>query len=86
MEGPSGARKQGGGVFIAKVRDLEAANHDLRRKLDQTSTRLESSLDESRKLRANNCMLECHAEISMSTTRQQREELDRLRGGISEAV
>ncbi|KAJ5981111.1 hypothetical protein N7481_008409 [Penicillium waksmanii] len=63
MEGPLGAREQGGGSFTAKISELgPAANHDLRRELDQTSMRLGSSLDESGKLRAKNCMLEREVE------------------------
>lgn len=47
---------------------------------------VESSLDEGGKLRAKNCTLEREAETIMSTMRQQREELEHLRGGISQAM
>ncbi|CAI7605678.1 unnamed protein product [Penicillium manginii] len=69
MEGPLRAREQGGGSFTAKISELgPAANHDLRRELDQTSMRLGSSLDKSGKLRAKNCMLERGVETRLVST------------------
>ncbi|CAI7615153.1 unnamed protein product [Penicillium pancosmium] len=82
----SGAASKEEGSFTAKIRELEATNRDLRGELDQTSTRLESALDEGRTLRAKNCQLEREVETSISTVKRQEEELARLRGGIGQVM
>lgn len=67
------------GSFTAKIRELESANHGLCSELDQTRVRLESSLDESRKLQAKNCALEWEVETTTSKMRHQGDEMKRLR-------
>lgn len=83
---PSGTASKEEGSFTATIHELEATNRDLRGELDQTSTRLESALDEVGTLRARNCQLESEVETSLSTVKRQEEELARLRGGIGQVM
>lgn len=86
MKDTSGAASKEEGSFTAKIRELKATNRDLRGELDQTSTRLESALDEGSTLRAKNCQLESEVEASLSRVKRQEEELARLRGGIRQVM
>lgn len=81
---PEGGKEEGS--FTAKIRELESANHGFCSELYQTRARLDSSLDESRGLRAKNCALERELETATSRMRHQEDEAKRLREVIIRAT
>ncbi|KAJ5180978.1 hypothetical protein N7492_004188 [Penicillium capsulatum] len=61
---PEGGKEEG--LFTAKIRELESANHNFYSELHQTHTRLDLSLDEGRKLQAKNYVLKRELETATS--------------------
>ena len=72
--------------FTAQIRDLESANRDLGVELDQTRSRLEESLRESRHLKTETARLQGQLQASGSRARDLEVELARVRAGVTEAM